>query len=147
MTEGVSLKEAAKRLKRSPASLRRWVRQGAPCVTHDSAGGRGRGSRVDLTSLVDWWTRRELGATGAAASGVDLDRLSVFLLDFLRRGSGLNDRPAHECLSISQTEAAAFLCLLWRYGFLQGHKRPPKELDYTPEVRSLIEIASTGERE
>jgi hypothetical protein len=111
MTRGdpIKIEQAAEALGVAPATVRRWVRAGAPCVELGAAG-RGKGSLVDLAELRRW-------RAGAAVvpDGDDLvQRLPELLFDFWRRDSGL-DGPAHRDLGISDRAGAGYLVVLFEY--------------------------------
>jgi hypothetical protein len=127
----IKLDQAAAALGVTGATVRRWVREGAPCVEMGGAG-RGKGSLVDLDELRRW-------RAGAAVvpDGDDLvQRLPELLFDFWRRDSGL-DGPAHRDLGISDRAAAAYLATLF------GYVRTRLDLDaddLPPEIERLRSV-------
>jgi hypothetical protein len=94
----VKLKDAAQGLGVSVATLRRWVRQGAPCIQPGEVG-RGHGAQVDLDEIRRWRTA-ELGLSTPA---VDLmPKIGQAMQDLLRRDPGGDGRPAHEQLGVKR---------------------------------------------
>lgn len=103
------LNRAAVALGVSAPTLRRWIRNGAPCTALGSVG-RGHGSRVDVEA-VRAWRLRSLGA--AAPPGDLLQKIAAALGDVLRRddGSGL---PTHIRLKVHKDAAAELIFQAYR---------------------------------
>lgn len=107
----VTVREAARELRLSPATIRRRIRQGTlRVVSGDGTGGRGRGYLVELSGERDPCEP---------------------LLEFLRVDSGLvPDRcvPAHQFLGISERAAAQYLLLLARHFERRGFSEAERTL-------------------
>jgi len=140
---GISVKEAARLLGRSPGALRRWVRDGAPCVTFSGGqGGRNRGSLVDPAALAKWHAQRHgIVSTGEGSS---LARLAALLRGF-HRSDALDGVTAARLCGIDEQAAAKYLLLFFRFVFLQTHGRPPEPKEYPGEVKNLIALTSSRE--
>jgi hypothetical protein len=86
----VPLRDAARALGKSEATLRRWVGRGCP-VAVLGGPGRGKGSRVCVADLQRWRASQR-------AVGISLEDLERFLVDYHRAGDhrlvGLHDEPA-----------------------------------------------------
>ena len=96
--EPVGLAEAARQLGKHPATLRRWVAAGAPCVSPGEPG-RGRGAMVVVAHIERW--RSTGGAPGVLADEW-LSRVAEALLAFHREG-------AHRLVGLKDAAAAAYL--------------------------------------
>ncbi len=145
---GISVKEAASELKRTPGAVRRWIRAGAPTVSHsDGQGGRGKGSLVDPDALAAWHAAQHgVVRLGASAPDAFLGKLAVLVSDFLRRdGGGVGDLSARELVGIPARQAAQFLALLYRYAHIREHGVPPEVDELPREVRHML--ASVDARE
>lgn len=107
----VTVREAARELRLSPATIRRRIRQGTlRAVGGDDVGGRGRGYLVELPDERD---------------------ICEPLLEFLRIDSGLvPDRhvPAHQFLGIPERTGAQFLLLLARHFERRGFSEAERTL-------------------
>jgi hypothetical protein len=128
----IKIEQAAEALGVAPATVRRWVREGAPCIELGTAG-RGKGSLVDLAELRRW---RAGGALGERSDREQLEHLPRMLLDFWRRDSGL-DGPAHRDLGISDRAAAAYLDVLFQYICRRLDQEPA---DLPPEIERLRSV-------
>jgi len=104
MTQPLPIRQAAKVLEVSEPTLRRWIREGAPCVQLGSSG-RGKGSIVDIDAVRLWQARRH-GVHGVAIEL--LPQIAEALSDVLRRDGG-DGRPAHLRLGIAPRAAAELL--------------------------------------
>jgi len=98
----VGLTEAARELAVSAGTLRRWLRQGAPCARPGEVG-RGHGARVDIEAVRRW--RAGVGLADAAAL---LDRVACALWSTYTRDAG-HGEPAHASLGIRHRAAAGLL--------------------------------------
>src|SRR5688572_9582041 len=88
-----TLSEAAARLGKSPATLRRWIAEGAPCVA-PGAAGRGRGAVIDIEAIRRW-----RAAGGATVPNEEwLRQVAASTMAFYRERKhdliGLSDREA-----------------------------------------------------
>lgn len=107
MPRALRLCEAARELGKSPATLRRWIAQGAPCE-QPGEPGRGNGALVDPARLARW--KAGVEATSEAEA---MRQLAVNLRDYHRRNLGA--LPAHVHIGIPAEKAAAYLAVLYRY--------------------------------
>lgn len=124
--------EAARALKVSESTVRRWVRDGAPSA-RPGKPGRGNGALLDLGDLARWRARVE-----APSHTEYLAKLAAALLNFYRHDSGL-DAPAHVTLGIDPRRTAAFLVLAWQYS---ARQITGSEVTTTPpEIQALEETA------
>lgn len=100
MQNGVPLKDAARQLGKSEATLRRWIQRGAPTVSLGSCG-RGKGSTVDPEALRRWKT-----GGGAGPDRKDLpETIATALWDTLRRDE------VHLRIGVAEGQAAGLLAL------------------------------------
>lgn len=104
MTAGVSVKEAARVLRKSPMTLRRWIKAGAPCVSLGEVG-RGHGAIVDLDAIQRWRAAQVAPGLTDTAQAVQLDQLAESLWRVLRSDEA--DRK----VGISERQAAGLLLL------------------------------------
>jgi hypothetical protein len=104
MTTPVPIRQASLMLGVSEPTLRRWIRNGAPCLQLGSAG-RGKGSIVDIDAIRLWQARRH-GVHGVANEL--LPQIAEALSDVLKRDGG-DGRPAHLRLGIAPRAAAELL--------------------------------------
>jgi hypothetical protein len=105
MVEPASLRAAARHFGVDPSTVRRWIREGAPCVEPGSAG-RTHGARVDLVAVARWRAAR-LGVVDEDRRGL-LPTIQEAILGTLRR-DGRNGRPVWLDLGIAPGAAAALL--------------------------------------
>lgn len=98
----VPLAVAARELRVSPATVRRWLRNGAPAV-QPGAVGRSHGARVIVADL-ERWRRGDMPDV--------MQRVASALVDVLKRDAG-EGLPAHRHLNIRRREAAALLALAY----------------------------------
>ena len=143
---GVPLSIAARQLRRHPATLRAWIRDGAPCVKL-GRGAKGQGSFVDPEQLAAWYAARRLPAMKAQAQRLDLDRLALWLLDSLKRDSTGLGFPAHEAISLKPDKAAAYLFLVFKYLFLRIREQWPSDAELPEAARQLFAIAQINLRD
>lgn len=109
MPKALKLADAARVLKKHPATLRRWVARGAPTVNGPGEVGRGKGPLVDLDALVRW----KAGDLSHLDDVDQLRRLAVALLDTFKRDCGSGE-PAHVRLDIEPRKAAGLLVLAYQ---------------------------------
>ncbi|WP_447603035.1 hypothetical protein [Nitrospira sp. Nam80] len=143
MSEGVSIRQAARQLKRSPHTIRRWLRQGAP-YTDRGTGTKGHGARVDPEALEQWYGRTR-GLAACQNGGFDLDRLAAFFLEFLIKDAGLSHR-AHEMLDMDRKQAARYLILLYRFLSIELSGEEPAPEFFSDSVKALLTIADMRNR-
>lgn len=97
----VRITEAATALNKSPATVRRWIRRGAPCA-RPGEPGRGRGALVVVADLHRW----RLGAESTSAAM--LDRLAGELRAYHRS-------ERHRIVAIPDAHAAALYVDLFEF--------------------------------
>lgn len=115
----VGINEAASLLEKNPATIRRWIAEGAPCVSPGEAG-RGHGAVVDIDALLRW--RHGVKQRDEAEM---LKIIAAAMLDFFKRDSGIGE-PAHRTIGIRDREAAALYVLLYEYiAQRNGHGAEP----------------------
>ncbi len=109
----VSLSRAARELRVSAGTVRRWLRAGAPGASPGEVG-RGHGAQIVVADLVAW--RGSHGQiTHAVAAGADcvLDRVACALWNAYMRDGG-HGEAAHKALGISDRRAAALLVVAYQ---------------------------------
>jgi hypothetical protein len=102
MSKPVTVAEAARILKRSPVTVRRWVARGAP-TARPGKEGRGNGSLVVPADLLRW----KAGVEGVDADEI-LPKLATALADVFKRDAG-GGYQAHRLIGIKEWHAAAYL--------------------------------------
>jgi hypothetical protein len=98
----VPIRQAAQALGKSPATIRRWISDGAPCARPGTAG-RGRGALVEVAALERW---REAGP--APDYREFLVKLEPLLSDYHRSGD-------HKYIGLRDDAARAYLQALYQY--------------------------------
>lgn len=136
MPSPVSIKAAARELGRSVATVRRWVREGAPTVRLGEVG-RGRGSLVEAEALRRW---RE--GTPASPEGLTLATVAAALYDAYRRAPEGHSQPAWAELGLSHQQAAVLLVEAYREIARSVEGRYPDALP--EEMARLASIVSRG---
>lgn len=137
-----SLAEAALALGISVSTVRRNVREGAPCVSLGAAG-RGKGSRVDIDKLRAWRgggetpQQNDQQVLAAAAKG--------FYAAFGRDAPG-HGRPAHAVLGLRDHGAAALYVHVFCCVAQQITGRLPDISECPREIADLSRIAETVRR-
>jgi len=106
----VPLAAAARELRVSPATLRRWLRAGAPAMQPGSVG-RGHGAMVCLAD-VQRWRRAQVAPAADPTDDVLLDRVARALHDVFARDAG-RGFPAHRELELRDRQAAALLVVAY----------------------------------
>jgi hypothetical protein len=96
----VSIAEASRELDVEPATVRRWLREGAPCA-RPGGRGPGRGALVVVEDLQRWRER---------SPEVVMQKVAAAIVDTLRRDAGEGE-PAHRTLGIRAPAAAALLAM------------------------------------
>ena len=125
----VTVRAAALELAVSTETVRRWLREGAPCVK-PGGHGPGRAARVEVAAL-DRWRRGDHGAQ-------IMERIGVALVDVLRRDAG-EGVPAHRTLGIRRAHAAALLAVAFEriYRAVTGDDAPALPAEIAHAVNDL----------
>ena len=140
----VSIREASERIHRHPATLRRWLEDGAPFKP--GTGGR-LGRLVDPVQLEVWYSaRRHLPVAQERPLKQLVDDLGCLFLDALRRDSSGVGLPIHHVMGVPEHVAAGLFILLHRYLYLRMICEPPRERDLPPSIYTLAAIARTDAR-
>lgn len=103
MSNGVPINKAARELKKSPSTIRRWIQRGCPCVSPGEVG-RNKGAVLNLDDVMRW----RGGGVAPANNDELLSRLAVALLDTIRRDE------AYISVGISERETAEILVLVYQ---------------------------------
>jgi len=130
MSEVLSINQAAKKLKKTPSTVRRWVAKGCPCVRPGEVG-RGKGAILNIPDVIAWRGGGQVQKEGDAER---LGFIADVLMDSLRRDK------IHERIGITSKQTAGLLALVYeRY-----HKnliKEPVERDKLPEqITQLLAI-------
>ena len=105
----VSVREAARALGCHEATLRQWVRDGAPCE-RPGAVGRGHGARVRVSAIRRWRGRRW---NCGESDGFDvLAVVAESLLESYQREEN-HGQPAHVLMDIHSRDAAGYLVAVY----------------------------------
>lgn len=102
---GVPIPEAAKRLGKSPATVRAWIRAGAP-VLEPGSRGPGRAALVDVGALIAW-----RGSGGRVTTVDDRARIIDALLAFYETHEH-DGKTLWQLLGLTRREAARIVCAL-----------------------------------
>ena len=113
----MTIVQVAKKLGKHPATIRAWVRRGAPCLTLGSVG-RGHGSCLDLDALQRWRVQQLAPGLTSRADDDLLGIVETALLDCLRR-DGLAQRAR-----ITDPQAALIVVLVYER-FFRNLKQTP----------------------
>lgn len=104
LMENATVKQAAAHFRVSQETIRRWIREGAPCVSPGEVG-RGHGALLDLDAVASWRASR-LGVS--QAGGDPMEKVAMALVDVLRRDGG-RGIPIHRELGVSDDAAIKIL--------------------------------------
>jgi hypothetical protein len=131
---GIPLAQAAKELRRHPATLRRWIkRDGCPTVELGEVG-RGKGSLVDLEQVKRWRAEH----TGASTAPREDERiLSVIAESF---SDCLKRDEAHRRVDMKHGPASGLLALCFQRVWQNVTRRPLHEFVPPPEIEHLCAI-------
>lgn len=126
--EVITLEEAARELKKSPSTLRRWVRRGCPTVSLGQAG-RGKGSIVRLSDIQRW-------RAGNAEVSQDerLQFLAICLMDCYKRDE------IHRRIGITAREAAGLLAFVYERYYKNLTHEPLDTNNLPPEIKQLCTV-------
>lgn len=124
MKKSVTVAEAARALRKSPATVRRYVQAGAPCVSPGEVG-RGKGALIDIDALQQWLANRAAPGLASSAQSIQLEQIAESLWRVLR-----NDRAA-EKLALSERQAAGLLLLAYER-LAKDLTREPVDIEELP---------------
>jgi hypothetical protein len=133
--KSVSVIQAASVLQKSPMTVRRYIKAGAPCISLGEAG-RGHGSRIDLDAFQHWLARRAAPGLTAKAEAVQLDQLAECLWRVLR-----SDQAA-EKVGISERQAAGLLLLTYERLAKDLTREPVDLADLPARMKQLCAIST-----
>lgn len=132
----ISVCAAARILHRHPATLRRWIQDGAPCEKSS------RGNLVDPLELERWYAAKHgLAVAEARASHTMLDEMAQWFWDALKRDSSGVGLPIHRVVDVPEPTAATFMYFLFKYLHLRMFCTPLHERDLPAGVAQLKAIA------
>lgn len=133
MSEVVSISSAAHRLGKSPSTVRKWLREGAPCE-RPGESGRGHGARVVVADLLEWRAgiKPDLGVVDRR------EKLANCMREFLRRDCGAGV-PWPRAIGVQEAKAAALLRAF--FDFVDPHLHGEIVGDLPNAVRTLEAIA------
>lgn len=138
----VTVVQAARELRVTPAAVRRMLRLGAPNVS-PGAPGRGKGALVLVSDLKAWRARRR-GMDGDVA-GADrfIDQLAACLLEVLRcdAGGGL---PLYRVIGITEGQTAAVLATVFERVYRRIHGRYAERVP--PEIETIVTVCVLSRR-
>lgn len=141
----VSTKEAARQLGISQATMRRLIREGCP-VEDLGYGAPGKGSMVDPVKVAAWKARRKLGGIEERN---ELSIMAEHLRDFVKRDCGLFDGEpsrAHQIAKISESAAALYSVLFWRYAYVRLLGRGPEEWEVPRAIHELLRMCERAQK-
>jgi hypothetical protein len=98
----LTVEAAAKELRRSTVTIRRWLAEGAPCV-RPGRSGRNGSALVDVAALRAWRARNEAGTSHEV-----LEQIAERFREF-HRASG------HRAIGLSDNEARLYLAALFEH--------------------------------
>jgi hypothetical protein len=122
----LSLTEAANALGVHVATLRKWIRQGAPTLALGSVG-RTHGTQVDPEAVKLWRAQRAVPSLTHTAQADTLQTVAVALFDTLKR----DDLAATAGLTDGQAAMAVLMVFERAY---KNVKREPLAVDGVPEL-------------
>ena len=79
MSKGIPITQAAKRLRKSPSTVRRWIQKGAPTVRLGEVG-RNKGSLVNIEDIQRW-----RGGVADVSHEERLQFIATVLMDSFKR--------------------------------------------------------------
>jgi hypothetical protein len=137
MPEPVTIGVAARRLGKSPATLRRWLQDGAPAA-RPGRPGRNCGALVHVDDLARWKS-----GVAAVSSAATLDLVARALRAVLQRNAIGFESPAPFLTGVRDDQAAALLVEVWKRVALDLLKEIPSP---GPDIKALGEIAKSRNR-
>lgn len=132
----VTVASYAKSRGKSPATVRRWLRNGAPCVTSGSHGP-GQSATVDPGALDAWRGIVETPRTQI------LDQVARGLLDTLVR-DGPEGFPVHRSIGLQRKPAAALLAFAFERIARTVLGRDLEDDELPPEIVQICTICQTA---
>jgi len=131
--KAVSVAQAARVLRKSTMTLRRWIKDGAPCVVLGEVG-RNHGGLVDVDAIQQWRASQAAPGLTVQAHTIQLDALAESLWRALR-----NDGVA-EKVGISERQAAGLLLLTYERLAKDLTHRPVDLEDLPEQMKRLCSI-------
>lgn len=126
----VTLPEAARLFGKTQATVRWYIRQGAPCA-RPGGSGPGTAALVDVDAMRAWLERRRRGAKDAPPAELDSAALAAGLLAAVR---------SSDSIRITQRQRAALMLSAYLEVTRRITGRPP-EPPHPPEIDVLLAIA------
>ncbi|MBI5315038.1 MAG: helix-turn-helix domain-containing protein [Nitrospirae bacterium] len=124
----MTLPQAAKLLNLHPATLRKWIRNGAPTISLGEVG-RGHGTTVDLEQLKTWRATRAVPTLADHDKRDTLSIVSTALLDALKR-----DALAGKA-GLTEGQAAMVVLVIFERCYRNIHKAPLTADTLPPELK------------
>jgi len=128
-----SVTAAARVLRKSPMTLRRWIKDGAPCVS-EGAVGRGHGAIVDLDAIQQWRAAQAAPGLVEQSQAIQLDHLAESLWRVFK-----NDAVAAK-VGIAERQAAGVLLLTYERLAKDLTHRPVDLEDLPGRMKQLCSI-------
>jgi len=142
-----TLRTAARLLHRSPATLRRWVRLGAPTVRPGEAG-RGNGSLVEVTALSEWRVQRAGAVLPAdrAAAYLALQIASSGIWRAFTKPPEGSAVQLWKALGLPRDEVGALLLQVFEEIARQATGHPVADDELPAEIRRLCTVLAESRR-
>jgi hypothetical protein len=147
----VTTATAARAFGKSPATIRRWILQGAPCARRGESG-RGRGALLDLEQVRAWRAAR--AGIADVKHGADLNdtlnRIAKGLWRAFKRGTRGESEPTWSRLGDKSSRAAimyadAFLSIVFELtGTEPSPETLPAEIQTLQKCAVLVLLARTS---
>ena len=129
----VTVKQAAKVMRKSPMTLRRWIKAGAPCVRLGEVG-RNHGTLIIIDEMQRWRAAQVAPGLILAEQRIQLEHLAESLWRCLR-----SDAIA-EKLGISEAQAAGALLLTYERLAKDLTRKPVDLADLPDRMKQLCSI-------
>ncbi|MCC6543093.1 MAG: hypothetical protein IT392_01150 [Nitrospirae bacterium] len=126
MSQAVKITQAAKELRKTPSTIRRWIRQGCPTVQLGETGREG--SLVILEDIKLWRAGIQRN------DDIVMDKVAIALLDALKRDG------VHERAGTSERQAAMILLLAFNRYFKNEKLREIDRDDKLPDA--IVQICT-----
>lgn len=129
MSDGITISSAARMLKRSESTIRRWVQRGCPCVRPGETG-RGKGAILNLSDVMRW----RGGGVAEISPDERLQSVATVLMDCLKRDG------IHERIGITGRELAGLLVLVFERYYKNLLHEPVNPEKLPPEIVQLLAV-------